>query len=546
MIVYLYYIDGENADIWSLGITIIECAQGSPPYFDAKPLRAMYMIASKPAPTLQDPSSWSLDMVDFLDKCLQKDPYQRAHSSDLEKHTWIQDELKEIRASEKAGGGATLEILRSLSRTCRPAIAEMRRARHQSSEDGTFQSFAAKVDDINTMETETMHTAPVVGIAGSTWRTDTMQTEARGATLRKFSQDDVGHLDAIDVGFDHRTTSRASRLSAEGTWNANTFNATGFSTARRGSDADEIGSVGMLSNASTPENTTRKQLASSVVSQVQVPAPAASSRHSRAPIQQPNARSGTVDTLRKQLGTLRLSDGKNMTLTKAGNRDTMNTLRNQLDQESRNLLRSQLSRSNGDNNNDDNDKTLKNELDPESRAALRSQLKAAAAAAAAGPGDGPQPSVREGGGFTRARSASVPEQRDEDYPMPIAQSAGTNFHPPTAPSQRPLPSRTNEGVNPNEPVGGKKPMLSLSRPATNISSLPSYQNEKEPFLVVRKYDSNASILPEDDFPPLAPQFAILTSQEGNVRFDNHEIQFRMAIYGANGKSEGNYIELILN
>ena len=69
---YYIYSDGENADIWSLGITIIELAQGQPPHFDAKPLRAMYMIASKPAPKLKEESKWSLDMIEFLDKCLQK------------------------------------------------------------------------------------------------------------------------------------------------------------------------------------------------------------------------------------------------------------------------------------------------------------------------------------------------------------------------------------------------------------------------------------------------------------------------------------------
>jgi len=71
------------ADIWSLGITALEMAEGKPPYGDIHPMRAIFMIPTKPPPTVRDASKWSPKFIDFVSRCLVKTPEKRATASEL-------------------------------------------------------------------------------------------------------------------------------------------------------------------------------------------------------------------------------------------------------------------------------------------------------------------------------------------------------------------------------------------------------------------------------------------------------------------------------
>ncbi|KAJ3441538.1 sterile20-like kinase isoform b-related [Anaeramoeba flamelloides] len=72
-----------NADIWSLGITIIEMAEGKPPLLDLHPLRALFSIPNNPPPTFKEPDNWSENLNDLLSKCLEKDPGKRPNAKQL-------------------------------------------------------------------------------------------------------------------------------------------------------------------------------------------------------------------------------------------------------------------------------------------------------------------------------------------------------------------------------------------------------------------------------------------------------------------------------
>lgn len=79
------------ADIWSLGITALEMAEGKPPYGDIHPMRAIFMIPTKPPPSFRDPDRWSSEFIDFVSRCLVKNPDERATASELLQNSFIKN-----------------------------------------------------------------------------------------------------------------------------------------------------------------------------------------------------------------------------------------------------------------------------------------------------------------------------------------------------------------------------------------------------------------------------------------------------------------------
>lgn len=69
--------------MWSLGICAYEFAEGEPPWFNASPMRVMFLIASNPSPMLADPTKYSKEFNEFIRACLMKNPQRRAGSNDL-------------------------------------------------------------------------------------------------------------------------------------------------------------------------------------------------------------------------------------------------------------------------------------------------------------------------------------------------------------------------------------------------------------------------------------------------------------------------------
>lgn len=68
----------SKADIWSLGITILELAHGMAPGANAKQNQIFTSIMTAPSPTLDRGSGhFSRAMKDFVDLCLIKVPGER-------------------------------------------------------------------------------------------------------------------------------------------------------------------------------------------------------------------------------------------------------------------------------------------------------------------------------------------------------------------------------------------------------------------------------------------------------------------------------------
>lgn len=71
-----------KSDVWSLGISIVEMAEGKHPYADYSSSMVMYRVLNEPPPALTS-SGWSSDLIGFVKRCLVKDVEERASVDEL-------------------------------------------------------------------------------------------------------------------------------------------------------------------------------------------------------------------------------------------------------------------------------------------------------------------------------------------------------------------------------------------------------------------------------------------------------------------------------
>lgn len=134
--------DGR-ADVWSVGITAIEMAEGEPPLSDIHPMRvracararairrgrlrwrgdgqAIFMIPSHPPPKLKRPEQFSPTFADFVSKCLTKDQTARPTSEAMLSHPFVRDAVAML---EQFGGA--MGVLEDLVSSSRDIIARYR------------------------------------------------------------------------------------------------------------------------------------------------------------------------------------------------------------------------------------------------------------------------------------------------------------------------------------------------------------------------------------------------------------------------------------
>eukprot|EP00049_Salpingoeca_infusionum_P009934 m.168871 g.168871 ORF g.168871 m.168871 type:complete len:340 (-) comp14488_c1_seq3:667-1686(-) len=92
------------ADVWSLGITLIEMAEYRPPYHDMHPMKVLFKIMNSPPPTLQEQSTWSPMFHAFLALALTKDASKRTTAARLLSHSFCADKSDPRPVADLASG----------------------------------------------------------------------------------------------------------------------------------------------------------------------------------------------------------------------------------------------------------------------------------------------------------------------------------------------------------------------------------------------------------------------------------------------------------
>uniref|UniRef100_A0A671T3B2 non-specific serine/threonine protein kinase n=1 Tax=Sinocyclocheilus anshuiensis TaxID=1608454 RepID=A0A671T3B2_9TELE len=137
-----------RSDVWSLGITALEMAEGAPPLCDMHPMRALFLIPRNPPPKLKS-KKWSKKFQTFVDSCLVKNYLHRPSTETLLRHSFIKDLPNERQVR--------ITLKDHLDRT---------RKRRREKGDGTEYEYSGSEDEEDAMNEDEGEPSSIVNLPG--------------------------------------------------------------------------------------------------------------------------------------------------------------------------------------------------------------------------------------------------------------------------------------------------------------------------------------------------------------------------------------------
>jgi len=107
----------EKADVWSLGMTVLELCDPKHPLFSIPPVSVLFKIVTADAPCMRDSfhPNFSSEIYDFFSKCMQKDPVARWSSQALLAHAWVHRTVDDIiTGGEENSSASCVDVLEQL------------------------------------------------------------------------------------------------------------------------------------------------------------------------------------------------------------------------------------------------------------------------------------------------------------------------------------------------------------------------------------------------------------------------------------------------